>query len=53
MAAAIGLEIPETDLNNVVLRLSSSLTAMESIERELGPELDRVEPVPPVHPHEE
>jgi len=53
MAVAIGLEIPEADLNNVVLRLSSSLTAMESIERELGPELDQVEPVPPVHPHEE
>ena len=53
MALAIGLEIPEADLNNVVLRLSAGLTAMEGIERELGAEMGKTEPVPPVHPHEE
>jgi Asp-tRNA(Asn)/Glu-tRNA(Gln) amidotransferase C subunit len=53
LAKAVSLEIPEADLNNVTLRLSSLLTAMESIERELGPEMDKTEPVPPVYPHEE
>jgi hypothetical protein len=53
MADAIRLEIPEADLNNVVLRLSAALTAMEGIERELGPEMDKVEPVPPVYPNDE
>ncbi len=53
MAAAIGLEIPEADLNNVVLRLSAGLTAMEGIERELGAEMNKNEPVPPVRLHEE
>lgn len=53
MADAIGLEIPEADLNNVMLRLSTVLTAMEQIERELGAEMDKTEPVPPVYPREE
>ena len=53
MADTIKLEIPEADLNNVVLRLSAALTAMEGIERELGPEMDKVEPVPPVYPNDE
>ena len=53
MADAIRLQIPEADLNNVVLRLSAALTAMEGIERELGAEMDRVEPVPPVYPNDE
>lgn len=53
MAHAIGLEIPEPDLNNVALRLSAALTAMAEIERELGAEMDKVEPVPPVFPAEE
>jgi len=53
MADTIKLEIPEADLNNVVLRLSAALTAMEGIERELGAEMDKVEPVPPVYPNDE
>ncbi len=53
MAHAIGLEIPEADLNNVALRLSAALTAMAEIERELGAEMDQVEPLPPVFPAEE
>ena len=52
MAGAISLEIPEADLNNVVLRLSAALTAMERIERELGGEMDKFEPVPPVFPND-
>ena len=53
MADTIKLKIPEADLNNVVLRLSAALTAMEGIERELGAEMDKVEPVPPVYPNDE
>jgi hypothetical protein len=52
MARAIQLEIPEPDGENVRLRLSTLLTAMEEIERELGPALERTEPVPPVYPRE-
>ena len=49
MARAISLEIPEADLENVRLRLSALLTEMETIERELGAEMDKVDPLPPVH----
>ncbi|HEX2828849.1 MAG TPA: hypothetical protein VHP37_21035 [Burkholderiales bacterium] len=48
MAKAVGLEIPEYDVENVRLRLSTLLTEMEAIERELGVEMDKVDPVPPV-----
>ena len=53
MAGAISLRIPESDLENVRLRLSALLTEMEVIERELGPEMDAVDPVPPVFPRED
>ena len=49
MAQAISLEIPEHDIENVRLRLSTLLTEMEAIERELGSEMDKVDPVPPVY----
>ena len=39
MAAAIGLNIPAADAENVRLRLSALLTEMEGIERELGAEM--------------
>jgi hypothetical protein len=52
MAATIGLNLPAADAENVRLRLSALLTEMEGIERELGAEMDRTEPVPPVYPHE-
>ena len=48
MAHAVSLEIPEADLENVRLRLCALLTEMEAIERELGAEMDKVDPVPPV-----
>ena len=53
MAKAISLDIPEGDLENVRLRLGGLLTEMEAIERELGADMDKVEPVPPVYPREE
>ena len=48
MAKAVGLTIPEYDVENVRLRLSALLSEMEAIERELGAEMDKVDPVPPV-----
>jgi hypothetical protein len=48
MAKAIGLEIPGHDVENVRLRLSTLLTEMEAIERELGSEMDKVDPIPPI-----
>lgn len=53
MARIINLEIPEADLENVRLRLSTLFTSMEEIERELGREMDKTDPIPPVYPHEE
>jgi len=53
MAKAISLDIPQGDRENVRLRLSGLLTEMEAIERELGPAMDAVEPVPPVFPRED
>ncbi|MDB5923797.1 MAG: hypothetical protein JWN13_2733 [Betaproteobacteria bacterium] len=53
LAQTISLEIPESDLENVRVRLTTLLTEMEGIERELGAEMDTVEPVPPVYPREE
>lgn len=53
MSQAIGLEIPQADLNNVRLRLSAGLAAMIEIECELGAEMDQNEPVPPVRCYED
>jgi hypothetical protein len=53
MARSIELQIPEADLENIMLRLSAMLEAMKAIERELGSAMDRTEPVPPVYPHED
>jgi len=52
MAHLIGLDIPAADLEGVALRLASLLTAMEAIELELGPLMDKTEPIPPVFPQE-
>ena len=49
MARAVSLEIPEADLENVRLRLSALLSEMEAIERELGAEMDKVDPAPPIY----
>ena len=53
LAAAVGLEIPEEDLDNVTLRVSALLESMAQIEADLGAEMDAVEPVPPVFPRED
>lgn len=48
-----GLKLPEGDLANVALRLSTWLTAMEQIEAEMGAEINAAEPIAPVFPREE
>ena len=53
LAATVGLEIPDKDLDNVTIRLVSLLSAMEQIEAELGEEMNSVEPLPPVFPRED
>lgn len=53
LAKAINLDIPDDDLNTIALRLSSALSLMEQIEAEMGEEMDKVDPIPPVYPREE
>jgi hypothetical protein len=53
LAAAVNLEIPEEDLDNVTIRVGALFAAMDAIEAELGAEMDRVEPVPPVFPRQD
>lgn len=53
LAAAVDLRIPDEDLDNVTIRVAALLTEMERIEAELGEEMNRVEPVPPVFPRED
>lgn len=50
LAATVDLEIPDEDLDNVTIRVAALLSAMEEIEKELGEEMNSVEPVPPVFP---
>ncbi len=53
LAAAVDLEIPENDLDNVTIRVAALLSAMENIEAELGEAMNSVEPLPPVFPRED
>jgi hypothetical protein len=54
LARVIDLDdIPEDDLNIIALRLSSLLEAMVQIEAELGAEMDKIDPIPPVFPRED
>jgi hypothetical protein len=53
LAATVDLEIPEKDLDNVTIRVASLLSMMESIEAELGEQMNAVEPLPPVFPSED
>lgn len=53
LAAAVGLDIPDADIDSVALRASALLASMARMEAELGPELDAVEPLPPVFPRED
>lgn len=48
-----GMKIPEEELGNIAIRLSTWLTAMEQIEAEIGDQINAAEPIPPVYPREE
>ena len=53
LAAAVDLKIPDGDLDNVTIRVSALLSAMDQVEAELGEEMNAVEPLPPVFPRED
>lgn len=53
LAKTIDLDIPDADLNTVALRLSGLLALMKEVEKDLGDEMDRIDPIPPVYPREE
>ncbi len=48
-----GLKLPAEELDNIAIRLSTWLTAMEQIEIEMGDQMNTVDPIPPVFPREE
>ncbi len=45
--------MPAEDMENIALRLTTWLTAMEKIEAEMSAEINAAEPIPPVFPREE
>jgi len=46
-------QVPAEDMENIALRLTTWLTAMEKIEAEMSAEINAAEPIPPVFPREE
>ena len=48
MADAQGIPLPEEDVDNVRLRLTTWLGAMEEIEAELGEAMNATDPIPPI-----
>lgn len=53
MARAVNLEVTdESDLDVMAIRLSSLLEVMETIEQEIGEEMNNIDPIPPVYPKE-
>ena len=53
LARTIEMNIPDDDLDIIAIRLSSLLEVMTQIEAELGAEMDKTDPVPPVFPRED
>lgn len=47
-----GLSVPEAEVTNIYLRLSLWMKALGEIEAAIGSQMDDVDPVPPVYPHE-
>ncbi len=45
-----GLSVPEDELDDIATRMSTWLTALDQIEVELGEEMNRVDPIPPLFP---
>lgn len=53
MGRLVGLDIPDQDSAEVGLRFDALVKAMADIEADLGAEMDKVDPIPPVYPHPE
>ncbi len=43
-----GLHVPSEEIENIAIRLSTWLTAMEQIEAEIGHLINQEEPIPPI-----
>jgi hypothetical protein len=48
MADAQGLVIPEDELVNIRIRLTTWMAAMDQIEAELGERMNAADPIPPI-----
>jgi hypothetical protein len=48
-----GLHVPESEMENVAIRLSTWMSAMEQIEADMGALIQTVDPIPPVFPKED
>lgn len=48
-----GLRVPESEMENVAIRLSTWMSAMEQIEADMGHLIQTVDPIPPVFPKED
>ena len=48
-----GIPVPESEIQNVFLRLSLWMKAFNEIEAALGTQMNDVDPIPPVYPHED
>lgn len=48
-----GIPVPEEEVQNVFLRLSLWMKALNEIEAKLGGQMNDVDPIPPVYPHED
>jgi hypothetical protein len=48
-----GLNVPESELDNITTRLATWLEAMQELELEMGHLLDHEDPIPPVFPHDD
>jgi hypothetical protein len=48
-----GLKVPDAELDNVAIRLSTWMSAMEQIEADMGSLIQTVDPIPPVFPKED
>lgn len=46
------LAVPDEDLGDIAARMSLWMTAFEQIEAELGDEMNKVDPIPPVYPQQ-
>jgi hypothetical protein len=48
-----GLQVPDSEIEEVALRFSTWLRALEEIEAEIGEQMDDVDPIAPVYPREQ